>query len=139
MPETTTELRIPTRVRVPLNRSRYWDDNTSRDRGHWDGEGTMYLTVAGAYGRHMVGYIDSTGYSRRVQGGPIVSGPYAYAFEMSSVLSDSPDPDKATPTANVANGDLVELHGDTFLVSVTRQGYSYYITLTNIDEIDADR
>lgn len=57
--------------------------------------------------RFGLGYIDPTGHARRVTGGPILPGPYAYAFGMGTCISADPRMGTGAETSALAARGLV--------------------------------
>lgn len=99
----------------------------TRERGKWD----VDLTITRGAGRYRfnVGYIDPTGECRRVHGGPIVPGPYAYAFGLGTAITADPRMSTAYEADmqrglgiehEVNEGDLIQLGYELFRVRFDR-------------------
>lgn len=94
--------------------------------------------------RHKVGYVDATGTCRRVFEGPILPGPYAFAFGLATVIDNhggtgaEADRNRAAGTEyDVEPGDRLVLGTNVFRVDVDRYGD---VTLAHVYDasLDAD-
>jgi hypothetical protein len=73
--------------------------------------------------RFFVGAVARGGEGRQEHQGPMVPGPWAYAGATGIVLAAHPLPEK--PYVEVAEGDLLEIDGDLYLVSDARNRSRY--------------
>lgn len=83
-----------------------------------DGGSVADLQIAGTYYRHKVGVVARGDEGRKVDQGPIVPGPWAYAFGLCTVLSASPI--ERDPIIDVEDGDYLSVDGDEYRVRVIR-------------------
>lgn len=128
MDTETRQLIIPT-----LIPSRYWTgtsgDPEAHDRDHWSSD-TVIVTPSGK--RHKIGYIGPRGVGRRVDQGPILPGPFAYAFGLGVAITANPAHSTAAESQRlrktglehtVHDGDLVVFPGVAFRVRIVRNDW----------------
>lgn len=81
-------------------------------------DGEEPTVISRGYHRFMVGHVAEGDEGRQEHGGPMVPGPWAYAFGLCIAISDPPVP---RPTAHpVADGELIEVAGHTYRVRYHR-------------------
>lgn len=96
--------------------------------GHFESPHVLAVNTGRAYReRHKVGYVDETGTCRRVFEGPILPGPYAFAFGLATVIDNhggtaaEADRNRAAGTEyDVEHGDRLVLGTNVFRVEVNR-------------------
>ena len=88
--------------------------------GHeWkDHQSKVDIRTLGRY-RFKVAVIRRGKEGRQVDGGPMVPGPWAFAFGLCTVLSA--EPINRDPILDVEDGDLLEIEGDTYKLTVVRR------------------
>ena len=72
------------------------------------------------------------GEGRLVTGGPMVKGPYAYAYNLGSCLSGDKsyyEQEAKIPTHHVEEDDLVVMAGTTYIVKITSCGSTSWVEL----------
>jgi hypothetical protein len=96
-------------------------------------KGTRLLYLKGTYNYYHVGAIPRGQSGRQVTGGPLVPGPWAFAFQRATVLSDSEafrnrDTAERMDAIPVEAGSLIWIDGVEYRVDVERE----FINLTAI-------
>ncbi len=96
------------------------------------GHGRIDVRIAGTLYRHGIATIRRGDEGRQENDGPMVPGPWAYAFGLCTVISDPPS---NTPEfIDVRDGEFLTIDGDVYLIRVVRREW---IELDLIRERDA--
>jgi len=86
-----------------------------------DNQSKVDIRLNGRF-RHKIAVIRRGDEGRQVDGGPMVPGPWAFAFGLCTVLSDTPiDHD---PILDVEDGDLLVIEGDTYKLTIIRREWA---------------
>ena len=91
-------------------------------------EGRVDLQIEGTYFRHGVGAVPRGAEGRKVQDGPMVAGPWAYAYGLSSCLSSSAamreqDAARRATDVVVTDGTRLLIDGVSYTVKIVRREY----------------
>ena len=95
------------------------------------------LTIKGSYSWSGLGYVAEGEVGRQESFGPLVPGPWAYGFPLSHVIDNhgGTGAEQARLRAQgllfeVEGGELIEIDGTTYTVSILRRGRDAYVNLT---------
>ncbi len=83
------------------------------------GKGCIDLRIAGTYYRHGIGTVRRGEEGRQVSHGPMIPGPWAYAFGLCTVISDPPS--NIPEYIDVSDGEFLTIDGDVYLIRVVRR------------------
>ena len=116
------------------------------DRDNHDQEPTILASNNGRY-RFNVGHVPKGEVGRKVTQGPLVPGPWAYAFGLCTFISDSGSSgDEIEQAKNagryleVDHGDLIEVAGNTYKVHYSKHGIpGEHLSLELVEDDFLDR
>jgi hypothetical protein len=90
---------------------------------------TEHVIHVGNYRRYGIGAVPRGSEARKVTGGPMVPGPWAYVYGLSSVIDNhgGTGAERARKLAegtehDIAEGDLLEIDGVTYALRIDRWG-----------------
>ena len=91
-------------------------------------KGRVDLHIEGTYHRHGVGAVPRGAEGRKVQDGPMVAGPWAYTYGLSSCLSSSAamreqDAERRATDVVVKDGTRLLIDGVSYTVKIVRREY----------------
>lgn len=99
-------------------------------------EGRVDLQIEGTYRRHAVGAVPRGSEGRQVQDGPMVAGPWAYTYGLSSCLTDSAamrekDAARRATDVVVKDGTRLLIDGVLYSVKIIRREFIELVNLNS--------